>query len=114
MAAELVQCLRPNMDCADICTATGAVATRRSRSNEAVIRAMLDVSPPPTGCAPEVRTSRPHAPALPYPRRSLPQLRGCLPEDHAEHGPRSSQGFAREASTKKGWAAGRRPISSGG
>lgn len=40
--AELVQCIRLNMDCADVCAATGAVATRRSGSNEIVIRAMLD------------------------------------------------------------------------
>ena len=40
--AELVQCIRLNMDCADVCTVTGSVATRRSGSNEAVIRAMLD------------------------------------------------------------------------
>ncbi|HSV28865.1 MAG TPA: four-helix bundle copper-binding protein, partial [Candidatus Omnitrophota bacterium] len=39
---ELVQCIRLNMDCADVCVATGAVATRRSGSNEQVIRAMLD------------------------------------------------------------------------
>ncbi|MGE5545950.1 MAG: four-helix bundle copper-binding protein [Solirubrobacterales bacterium] len=39
--AELVQCIRLNMDCADVCAATGAVATRRSGSNESVIRAML-------------------------------------------------------------------------
>ncbi|MBP2314909.1 four-helix bundle copper-binding protein [Azospirillum soli] len=42
MVAELVQCIRLNMDCADVCAATGAVATRRSGSNEAVIRAMLE------------------------------------------------------------------------
>ena len=42
MVAELVQCIRLNMDCADVCAVTGSVATRRSGSNEAVIRAMLD------------------------------------------------------------------------
>lgn len=39
--AELVQCIRLNLDCADVCAALGAVATRRSGSNEQVIRAML-------------------------------------------------------------------------
>ncbi|CAA7625327.1 four-helix bundle copper-binding protein [Magnetospirillum sp. UT-4] len=39
--SELVQCIRLNLDCADVCAATGAVATRRSGSNETVIRAML-------------------------------------------------------------------------
>ncbi|TWA93162.1 hypothetical protein FBY14_102338 [Azospirillum brasilense] len=37
-----MQCIRLNVDCADVCTATGSVATRRSGSNEAVIRAMLE------------------------------------------------------------------------
>ncbi|SMH61559.1 four-helix bundle copper-binding protein [Azospirillum agricola] len=45
MVAELVQCIRLNMDCADG-TATGAVATRLSGSNEAVIRAMLEACSP--------------------------------------------------------------------
>lgn len=40
--ADLVQCIRMNMDCADVCNATGAVATRRSGTNEIVIRTMLD------------------------------------------------------------------------
>jgi hypothetical protein len=31
-----------NMDCADVCAGTGAVATRRSGSNEIVIRTMLE------------------------------------------------------------------------
>lgn len=42
MVAELVQCIRLNLDCADVCATTGAVATRRSGSNEPVIRAMLE------------------------------------------------------------------------
>lgn len=39
---DLTQCIRANLDCADLCAATGAVATRRTGSNEAVIRAMLE------------------------------------------------------------------------
>lgn len=39
---DLRQCIRFNLDCADICAVTGAVATRRTASNEPVIRAMLD------------------------------------------------------------------------
>lgn len=39
--AELVQCIRLNLDCADLCSAAGTVATRRSGSNEMVIRAVL-------------------------------------------------------------------------
>lgn len=41
MVADLVQCIRLNLDCADVCAATGAVAARRSGSNEALIVAML-------------------------------------------------------------------------
>lgn len=39
--AELVQCIRLNQDCADLCMTTCTIATRRSGSNEAVIRAVL-------------------------------------------------------------------------
>ncbi|PTQ10140.1 four-helix bundle copper-binding protein [Sphingomonas oleivorans] len=38
---DMVQCIRSCMDCADICDATARVATRRSGSNEAVIRSLL-------------------------------------------------------------------------
>lgn len=38
---QLTQCIRLNLDCADICATTGAVATRRTGSNEQVIRLML-------------------------------------------------------------------------
>jgi hypothetical protein len=38
---DMRQCIRTCMDCADVCTATMRVATRRTGSNEAVIRAML-------------------------------------------------------------------------
>ena len=39
--AEMRQCIRSCLDCADICQATVHVATRRTGSNEAVIRLML-------------------------------------------------------------------------
>lgn len=38
---QLTQCIRLDLDCADVCTATGSVATRRTGSNEQVIRQML-------------------------------------------------------------------------
>jgi hypothetical protein len=41
MLEELRQCIRLNLDCADICTATGHIASRRTGSNEAVIIATL-------------------------------------------------------------------------
>jgi hypothetical protein len=38
---RLRQCIRFNLDCADVCDATGKVALRRTGSNEEVIRRML-------------------------------------------------------------------------
>jgi hypothetical protein len=38
---DLTQCIRLNLDCADVCAATAIVASRRTGSNEAVIRQML-------------------------------------------------------------------------
>ncbi len=35
---QLTQCIRLDLDCADVCAATGAVASRRAGSNEEVIR----------------------------------------------------------------------------
>jgi hypothetical protein len=42
MVAELRQCIRLNLDCADVCAATATIATRRTGSNEEAIRKMLD------------------------------------------------------------------------
>jgi hypothetical protein len=41
--AELTQCIRLNLDCADLCDVTAAVATRRTGSNEGIIKRMLEV-----------------------------------------------------------------------
>ncbi|NPU13481.1 four-helix bundle copper-binding protein [Bradyrhizobium sp. 83002] len=40
--AELTQCIRLNLDCADVCTITGRMATRRTGSDQEMIRRMLD------------------------------------------------------------------------
>ena len=42
MVLQLRQCIRLNLDCADVCAATATVASRRTGSNEEVIRRMLD------------------------------------------------------------------------
>jgi hypothetical protein len=42
MVAQLTQCIRTDLDCADVCAATGAVASRRTGSNETVIKMMLE------------------------------------------------------------------------
>lgn len=47
---ELRQCIRLNMDCADICIATGAVGGRRTGANKQVLRQVLEV------CAAAYRT----------------------------------------------------------
>lgn len=41
MVDKLRQCVRLNLDCADICAASATVATRRTGSNEEVIRRVL-------------------------------------------------------------------------
>lgn len=42
MVAQLRQCIRFNLDCADVCAATATIGTRRTGSNEEIIRKMLD------------------------------------------------------------------------
>lgn len=42
MVQQMTQCIRLNLDCADVCAAAGSVATRRTGSNEEVIRHMLE------------------------------------------------------------------------
>lgn len=43
MVEQLRQCIRLDMDCADLCNATGVLASRRTGSNEPVLRAALEV-----------------------------------------------------------------------
>jgi hypothetical protein len=40
---HLRQCIRLNLDCADICSAAGALLTRRTGSNPQVLRATLEL-----------------------------------------------------------------------
>jgi hypothetical protein len=39
--AELTQCIRLNLDCADVCQATGSLASRRTGSDESLLKTML-------------------------------------------------------------------------
>jgi hypothetical protein len=39
---SLTQCIRLDLDCADVCNITGRIATRRTGSDEEMIRRMLD------------------------------------------------------------------------
>lgn len=42
MVVELRQCIRLNLDCADVCTAIATLGSRRTGSNEQVIRKLLE------------------------------------------------------------------------
>jgi len=42
MVKELRQCIRMNLDCADVCYATGRIMTRLTGSDEDLTRRMLD------------------------------------------------------------------------
>jgi hypothetical protein len=43
MVEQLRQCIRLNLDCADVCGAGAALASRRTGSNEDVLRGALEV-----------------------------------------------------------------------
>ena len=43
MVDQLKQCIRLNLDCADICAATGSMASRRTGSNERILRHVVEV-----------------------------------------------------------------------
>lgn len=49
MVAELVTCIRKNLDCADICATTGAVLSRQTAPDVATVRALLEACR--TACA---------------------------------------------------------------
>jgi uncharacterized protein DUF326 len=42
MVTQLRQCIRFNLDCADVCATAATLANRRTASNEDVIRKLLD------------------------------------------------------------------------
>jgi hypothetical protein len=42
MVSDLTQCIRLNLDCADICNAAGVVASRRTGTNELVMKRILE------------------------------------------------------------------------
>ena len=59
MVKDLKQCIRSCLDCADVCLATGTTATRRTGTNEEVIRRMLDACA--TACATCAQEGEKHA-----------------------------------------------------
>lgn len=42
MVAELTACITTNLNCADVCAATGRVLTRRTGTNDALTRSLLE------------------------------------------------------------------------
>lgn len=42
MVETLRQCIRLDLDCADICATTGAMASRRTGSNQALLKRMIE------------------------------------------------------------------------
>jgi hypothetical protein len=42
MVARLTQCIRLNLDCADLCAAAGSMASRRTGTNELVIKRVIE------------------------------------------------------------------------
>lgn len=42
MVQQLTQCIRLNLDCSEVCRTTGSLATRRTGSNELILRTMLE------------------------------------------------------------------------
>ena len=42
MLEDLVACIRLNLDCADVCAATGSILTRQSASDRELLRAQLE------------------------------------------------------------------------
>jgi hypothetical protein len=40
--ADLRQCIRLDLDCADLCRATGSVASRRTGTNDEVVRRLIE------------------------------------------------------------------------
>jgi hypothetical protein len=40
--SQLTQCIRLNLDCADLCATTGTIASRRTGSNELIIKRVIE------------------------------------------------------------------------
>ena len=59
--AELVRCIRLNLDCADVCDATGRVLTRQTSTEPRLARSMLDACAQACHtCAEECERHAPH------------------------------------------------------
>ena len=57
--ADLVFCIRTDLDCADICTTTGSILTRQTATNAGISRAIWKPAGPPVPPAPWSARSTP-------------------------------------------------------
>jgi hypothetical protein len=95
---ELKQCIRLNLDCADLCDAAAKLASRRTGSNEELIRDLLDVCA--TACDACAEECERHAEEHEHCRICAEACRSCenacsvamadsggesLPDGHARH-----------------------------
>src|SRR5690625_2930701 len=75
MVADLRQCIHLNLDCADICIAAGAIASRRTGSDRRTLRAVLEACATAChGCAEECAR---HADRHEHCRICAEQCRAC-------------------------------------
>lgn len=77
----LRQCIRLNLDCADLCAAAGAVASRRTGSNQAVIRIALEACE--AACRLCAKECDAHAPDHEHCRICAEACRDCAEACHA-------------------------------
>jgi hypothetical protein len=75
MVEQLRQCIRLDLDCADICHATGALASRRTGSNEEILRKLIELCE--AACATCAVECERHASAHEHCRICAQQCRDC-------------------------------------
>jgi hypothetical protein len=75
MVDQLRQCIRLNADCADVCAATGALASRRTGSNEELLRGILELCQ--LACAKCAQECEQHADKHEHCRICAEQCRRC-------------------------------------
>jgi hypothetical protein len=74
MVAELTECIRTNMDCADICATTARVLSRHTGYDANISRALLDACVMACKSCEDERAPRRNTRALPDRRRRLPHM----------------------------------------
>jgi hypothetical protein len=75
MVQQMIQCIRTCLDCADVCVTMGALATRRTGSNTALLTNMLEVCE--GACRICARECERHAETMPHCRICADACRRC-------------------------------------